>query len=873
MNMFPFLKSRRKKHEIQIIDLTIGSTLEDDYILPTRLIHELSIRGIRANCTPIVAEQRIADWERDFSIKTIRNEYNDGDLYEVIDLVNARAKVYTEVEPLIHKLRSEYKLQLWANSIGTCNEILKIEKDNHIAIRFIARCAVNMEDFDKAKMMYGKLLESNFEDTDSIMALIRIHYNEKSFEGVIEYSNKLINIEEDSIIGHRFLYRAHINLGNLEPAVLHLNAIIKYDEKDVEALVELGRTKYKMKEYAQAKEVLEKVLILEKGERRACRTLALIYDREGDWDSASKLYQAECETDPYLFSNWEKHISLLYKLNRVEEAKQCIDQILSTDGDSIELSVLAHSLCRSYFWEDLANEIRSDMEKKWRREHRLYVLLARKSLDAGNLTDCYHSLSKIKRKDRKNSGYHQVLGELIDILDKVNCNVKYLKKALKRNENVLQTECAIRHILSLSKDVPKYKPRSTNQRLVMVSSTLGRGGAERQVLTCLNQLDKSKRFASINLLCRFQGSEEVKATYFEEINRLNVEIDQYQNESEWDLKFRDSEIPEIFNQCLSLLPDSMQNSISKYYSAISTIKPDIVHAWQDQTNVEASLVCEMLGVPGVVIFARSLRPDGKSMAHMRKRKYFKEAYKAILDNQHIQFSHNSEAGKLSYSNWLKIPQKRFSVIHNGVDFTEFEVNSNDKTTQEKMKTFAIPENAIVIGCVFRMVREKRPNLWIDAVNECIKSNDRIHAIMVGGGPLIPEISAKISDLGLENRIHLVGQTNNVKSWLDKFDLFILTSAVEGLPNVLIEAQAFGVPVISTDAGGARDTFIDGVTGYIVSDNSNEISERIISTVNDSKWMEKAQTKSISYARQKFSPETMADNLSAIYEQSLSSYNK
>lgn len=871
--MFPFLKSRRKKHEIQVVDLTIGSTLEDDYILPTRLVHELSIRGIRANCTPIVAEQRIADWEQEFSIKSIRSRYNDEELHETIDLVNTRAKVYTEVEPLIHKLRSEYKLQLWADSIETCNEILNIEKENHVAIRFIARCAVNMEDFDKAKMMYGKLLESNFKDIDSIMALIRIHYNEKSFEGVIEYSNKLLNIEEDSIIGHRFLYRAHINLDNLESAVLHLNAILKSEENDVEALVELGRTKYKMKEYAQAKDVLEKVLILEKGERRACRTLALIYDREGDWDSASKLYEEECETDPYLFSNWEKHISLLYKLNRVEEAKQCIDQILAIDGDSIELSVLAHSLCRSYFWEDLANEIRNDMEKRWRREHRLYILLAKKSLDAGNLTDCYHSLSKIKTKDRKISGYHQVLDDLRNILDKVNCNFKYLKKALKRNENVLQTECAIRHILSLSKDVPKYKPRSTNQRLVMVSSTLGRGGAERQVLTCLNQLDKSKRFASINLLCRFQGSEEVEATYYEEINRLNVEIDQYQNESDWDSKFGISEIPDKFKQPLSLLPDTMQFSISKYYAAIDKIKPDIVHGWQDLTNVEIALTCAMQGVPGVVMFARSLRPDGKTMAHIRKRKYFKEAYKEILMDNKIQFSHNSDAGKLSYSSWLKIPQKRFSVIHNGIDFTEFEVSSDDGKVQEIIDSFSIPDDAVIIGCVFRIVREKRPNLWIDALHKCIQSNDRIHGIMVGGGPLMPEISAKISELGLEKRIHLVGQTNNVKPWLDKFDLFLLTSSVEGLPNVLIEAQAFGVPVISTEAGGARDTFIDGTTGHIVSDNSNDISKRIISTVNDSVWMEKARIKSISYARQKFSPETMAENLSAIYEQSLSSYKR
>ena len=105
----------------------------------------------------------------------------------------------------------------------------------------------------------------------------------------------------------------------------------------------------------------------------------------------------------------------------------------------------------------------------------MYILLAKKSLEAGNLTDCYHSLSKVKRKDRKTSGYHEVLHELIDILDKVDCNVKTLRKATKRNETVLQTECAIRHILSLSKDIPKYNPRSTNQKLVMISSTLGRG--------------------------------------------------------------------------------------------------------------------------------------------------------------------------------------------------------------------------------------------------------------------------------------------------------------------------------------------------------------------------------------------------------------
>ena len=157
--MFPFLKSRRKKHEIQVIDLTIGSTLEDDYILPTRLIRELSIRGIRANCTPIVAEQRIADWEAEFSIQSIRNAVEEGDWVLVIELCNVRLSVHAESEPLIHLIRTYYRLEKYDYCMNKCTELLRINQDDLNAIRFIARCYRNMEDNQKAIDSYVKILE------------------------------------------------------------------------------------------------------------------------------------------------------------------------------------------------------------------------------------------------------------------------------------------------------------------------------------------------------------------------------------------------------------------------------------------------------------------------------------------------------------------------------------------------------------------------------------------------------------------------------------------------------------------------------------------------------------------------------------------
>ena len=70
--MFPLFKKRTKVTEIKVLDLTINSTLEDDYFLPHDIKQELLKRGIRANCTPLTAEKRIEEWEDEYSINSIR---------------------------------------------------------------------------------------------------------------------------------------------------------------------------------------------------------------------------------------------------------------------------------------------------------------------------------------------------------------------------------------------------------------------------------------------------------------------------------------------------------------------------------------------------------------------------------------------------------------------------------------------------------------------------------------------------------------------------------------------------------------------------------------------------------------------------------
>ena len=340
------------------------------------------------------------------------------------------------------------------------------------------------------------------------------------------------------------------------------------------------------------------------------------------------------------------------------------------------------------------------------------------------------------------------------------------------------------------------------------------------------------------------------------------------NDEEWIKSFGNLENDTMFGEAFLLLPKTMQHSIRSYFSAIRKIKPDIVHAWQDQTNIEIAIAARMAGVPGIVLFARSLRPDGKTMAHMRKRAYLKNSYRCILQESNMVLSHNSNAGKRSYAKWLGIPEKTFSVIHNGIDFEEFIDSSQDSDVENKLLEFGIDKKSTIVGGVFRLVREKRPSLWIESMYKALQNDSKLHGIIVGGGALKPEMSSLIRELGMEKRIHLVGETRFVKAWLDTFDLFLLTSYIEGLPNVLIEAQAFGVPVITTDAGGASDTIVPGETGYVVEDDSVAIAEQIVACLSDKNWLEKASNLSVTHARNKFSPENMSKKLLEIYDKSL-----
>jgi len=131
------------------------------------------------------------------------------------------------------------------------------------------------------------------------------------------------------------------------------------------------------------------------------------------------------------------------------------------------------------------------------------------------------------------------------------------------------------------------------------------------------------------------------------------------------------------------------------------------------------------------------------------------------------------------------------------------------------REFGIPEDALVLVTVGRVVARKAPEQLIEVLRMTSRAN--AHLIVVGDGPRLGAVRQAAAEAGLTERVHLLGQTSeDVKNRaLAVSDIFISTSQHEGFGLVFLEAMAFGLPIICYDHGGQTDFLSNGATGAVL----------------------------------------------------------
>lgn len=159
----------------------------------------------------------------------------------------------------------------------------------------------------------------------------------------------------------------------------------------------------------------------------------------------------------------------------------------------------------------------------------------------------------------------------------------------------------------------------------------------------------------------------------------------------------------------------------------------------------------------------------------------------------------------------EVDERRLIVIQNGVELGRFHP---DPGARERVRReLGIAVEARVVGTVGRVAAEKNQALLVRAMAPLVGPNVRL--IVAGDGPLMAQLSALVGTLGVARFVHLLGARRDVPEILNALDVFALSSDTEGLPLVVLEAMATGLPVVSTSVGGIPTVLDEGRTGFLV----------------------------------------------------------
>ena len=206
------------------------------------------------------------------------------------------------------------------------------------------------------------------------------------------------------------------------------------------------------------------------------------------------------------------------------------------------------------------------------------------------------------------------------------------------------------------------------------------------------------------------------------------------------------------------------------------------------------------------------------------------------------------------------PAEKFAVVPYGFDL-DARVRRDGATRARKRGEADIDADTFVIGWAGRLTDIKRP---LDLVRAAALV-DGSTLVLAGDGELRAEVEALADQLGMRDRVRLLGYVADMGAWYAAFDAFLLTSANEGAPVVAIEAQAAAVPVVATNAGGTRTVVDDGETGFVVAiGDVDALADRLKLLRDDMDLRGRLGATAAERMRSRFSVERMVDDVERVY---------
>ncbi len=362
-------------------------------------------------------------------------------------------------------------------------------------------------------------------------------------------------------------------------------------------------------------------------------------------------------------------------------------------------------------------------------------------------------------------------------------------------------------------------------KILMFIDGLAMGGKERRMVELVKGLSKNKE---INCAVALMNHD----VYYKEIFGLNVPV--------YFLIRKIRKDPVIFLKLLLIC---------------KRFKPDIIHVWDSMTALYASSIAHTLGIKliNAMITEAPLHLDEPTI----KRTKFSARFSDIMLS-------NSEAGLRSYH----ISEEKGRFIHNG--FAGERTRNIDDPGAVKIKNDI--KEKFVVGIVGALQERKDHKVFIKSAISIISRRVDVVFLIVGDGPLRTELENSVP-LEMKSKIKFLGLQSETESLINIFDIGILTTNQkvhgEGISNSILEYMALCKPVIATNGGGTPEIVDDGVTGFLVDEDSSEQLTEKIEILLDKPELRKSMGEAgMKKVKSEFSIEQMVNKTIELYKEVL-----
>jgi len=422
-------------------------------------------------------------------------------------------------------------------------------------------------------------------------------------------------------------------------------------------------------------------------------------------------------------------------------------------------------------------------------------------------------------------------------------------------------------ILYFKNQATKISNKNTMGKVTLITGSLGPGGAEKQL--CLTAIHLNEKMKKNESLADISINQEVdvlinifdvddKGFFLPLLRQHQVNLYQVKDLPSTPIEKLAINSPLLMN-LLNECPSSIRYGLNRLVDYFKQAKTEIVFVWQDGAILFTALAALVAEVPKIFLNLRGYPPNLRPQIF--KPEYY-DLYQSLSKIPRVSFVTNTQVTAKAYTEWLSISPDKFSVIYNGIvpPSVNSQSHEEDLWANFMLQTQDATET---VGGVFRFETDKRPSLMIRFIKRYLQKYPTARFILVGEGRMRHQCTDLANELNIAHRILFTGLSTSVGYWLLKMDAMLLLSLYEGLPNVLIEAQYMGVPVVSTPAGGAGECFIEGETGYLLNDLKEpdlyEACDKVAKLINQFRNNPDLKNKATHFASSTFSVSRMIEN--------------